>query len=162
MRSLQNVERSPEQKLSKVLIRKSKTVALAESCTGGLAASRITDISGSSKYFKGGVIAYSNRLKVSLLGVAPSTIKEHGAVSAETACEMAEGARLLMKTDFAASITGIAGPSGSRPGKPVGLAYMAFSDKKNTILKKVICKGGRESVKKKFADALIELVVENI
>lgn len=162
MRPVQTVERSPEEKLSKLLREKRKTVALAESCTGGGASSRVTDIPGSSKYFKGSVVAYSNELKTSLLGVSSSTIKRYGAVSGKTAREMAEGARLLMNADFAAAITGIAGPSGSRRGKPVGLAYVAFSDRGNIISKRVMYKGDRASVKKKFADALLGLIVKNI
>lgn len=162
MRLLGAVKIKPEEKLSRSLIKKGKTVALAESCTGGLAASRVTDIPGSSEYFKGGVVAYSNSLKTSLLGVSPSTIKKYGAVSEMTAREMARGVRTLAKSDFGAAVTGIAGPSGARPGKPLGLAYIAFSGKGNVISKKIMRKGDRPLLKKKFADALLELIAKNI
>ncbi|MFA6635658.1 MAG: CinA family protein [Candidatus Omnitrophota bacterium] len=154
----------PEEKLFKTLAGTGKrvTISLAESCTGGLASSRLTDIPGSSKYYKGGVIAYSNSIKVSILGVNPSTIKKFGAVSARAAREMAQGVKILMGSDLSAAITGIAGPSGSSEKKPVGLAYMAFSGKGKTVVKKVRFAGSRQEVKKKFSDALLFFVLANI
>ena len=162
MRPVETVERPPEEKIFRALLKKRKTLALAESCTGGLVSNLITDVPGSSKYFKGGVVAYSNKVKISLLGVSPSTIKKFGAVSGKTAREMADGVRLLMGSDLAAAITGIAGPSGSRPAKPVGLAYIAFSGKGRTIVKKIVCKGDRTGIKKGFALALLSMITRNI
>lgn len=100
------------------------TIALAESCTGGMLASVLTDIAGSSHYVIGGVVSYSNFAKMHALGVRTETLDAHGAVSPETAAEMARGARKLMQTDVAVSVTGIAGPGGGSPEKPTGLVYL--------------------------------------
>ena len=135
--------------------RKRKTVAIAESCTGGLVSDRITDVPGSSEYFLGGVITYSNKAKETILGVPAGLIKKHGAVSREVARVMAEGARGVFESDIAASITGIAGPGGATKAKPVGLAYIAFASRKGTNTKKVVYKGSRREVKEKFANAVI-------
>jgi PncC family amidohydrolase len=103
------------------------TLAFAESCTGGLIADLITDISGSSSYFLGSAVTYANSAKQSIVGVRAETLEKYGAVSAETAAEMAQGARRAYGADIAASVTGIAGPTGATPGKPVGLVYMHLS-----------------------------------
>lgn len=110
--------------LGEQLERHQLTIALAESCTGGMLASILTDIAGSSHYVMGGVVSYSNFAKMHLLGVRPETLEVHGAVSPETAAEMAQGARNLLQTDLAISVTGIAGPGGGSPEKPVGLVYL--------------------------------------
>lgn len=109
-----------------------QTVSCAESCTGGLAAELITDIPGSSAWFNGGAVAYSNAAKTRLLGVKSSTLARHGAVSAETAREMAAGARRVFASDHAFSVTGIAGPDGGTPGKPVGLVYFGLAGPRGT------------------------------
>lgn len=108
------------------------TLATAESCTGGLVAKLITDVAGSSAIFSGGVVSYSNDVKMKILGVSDKTLGEHGAVSEETAGEMAEGARERLGTDVAVSTTGIAGPTGGVPGKPVGTVCFGVSSKKGT------------------------------
>ena len=100
------------------------TISLAESCTGGMLASILTDIPGSSHYVMGGVVSYSNFAKMHVIGVKPKTLEAHGAVSPETAAEMAQGVRALLQTDLAISVTGIAGPGGGTPEKPVGLVYL--------------------------------------
>ena len=108
------------------LLRKHRlTLATAESCTGGLIGHRLTDVSGSSDYFLGGIIAYSNEIKERLLGVKLETLQAHGAVSAETAIEMARGAGRVLGADVAVSVTGIAGPGGGTADKPIGLTYVA-------------------------------------
>jgi PncC family amidohydrolase len=129
------------------LISSPKTLATAESCTGGLIAHTLTNVPGSSTWFKGGVIAYANEAKTALLGVQDSLIKNHGAVSAPVAKAMAQGARKRFKSDFAIATTGIAGPSGGSPQKPVGLVYIALASAKKTIVKKFIFKGTRLSIK---------------
>jgi PncC family amidohydrolase len=116
--------RQLSQKLGKQLDEHRLTISLAESCTGGLLASILTDIPGSSHYVTGGVVSYSNEAKMQVLGVSPETLEAHGAVSAETAAEMARGVRTLLQTDLAISVTGIAGPGGGTPEKPVGLVYL--------------------------------------
>ena len=106
------------------LAERNLTIALAESCTGGLIASILTDIAGSSQYVIGGVVSYSNFAKMRVLGVRAETLQTHGAVSSQTAQEMARGVRDLLQTDLGLSITGIAGPGGGAPEKPVGLVYL--------------------------------------
>ena len=124
--------------IGNILRKKKLKFAVAESCTGGLISSKITDIAGSSKYFLDGVVSYSNASKIKFLGVKPSTIKAHGAVSEETAIEMAEDIRKKSGADIAISTTGIAGPTGATPGKPVGLVWIGYSDKKKSFAKKFI------------------------
>jgi PncC family amidohydrolase len=109
------------------LVASGLTLAFAESCTGGLISDLITDISGSSAYFLGSAVTYANSAKQGIVGVREETLAVHGAVSAETAGEMAQGARRAYGSDLAASVTGIAGPTGATAGKPVGLAYIHLS-----------------------------------
>jgi PncC family amidohydrolase len=115
------------------LAEKKLTLSVAESCTGGLIANRLTDISGSSVYFERGLVTYSNESKIQLLGVPSDIIEKHGAVSEETARPMAEGVRKLAGTDLGLSSTGIAGPTGGSPEKPVGTVYVALADTNRTI-----------------------------
>jgi len=114
-------------RVHKLLVKRGLTLAFAESCTGGLIGDLITDISGSSAYFLGSAVTYSDNAKQRLLGVRATTLAAHGAVSATTAAEMAQGARQIYGADIAASVTGIAGPTGATPGKPVGLVYIHLS-----------------------------------
>ncbi len=134
-------------RLAHLLISAHKTVATAESCTGGLIAHTLTNVPGSSNWFKGGVISYANEAKTVFLGVPAPLIKDHGAVSAAVAKAMAQGARKRFKTDFAIATTGIAGPGGGTPSKPVGLVFIAFASAKKIIVKKFIFKGTRLSIK---------------
>ena len=113
--------------VGRLLLKSKMTLATAESCTGGLIGHRLTEVPGSSEYFLGGIIAYSNEIKESMLGVKPETLGRHGAVSAETAGEMARGARHVLGTDVAVSVTGIAGPGGGTADKPIGLTYIALA-----------------------------------
>ncbi len=114
------------EKLIQVLIDKKLTIGFAESCTGGLISSLVTQHSGVSKIFYGSVVSYSNDIKQKLLGVLPETLNAHGAVSQEVALEMAMGAKNLLGVDIALSVTGIAGPTGATKNKPVGLVYFAY------------------------------------
>src|SRR5437899_1230094 len=109
-------------------------LAAAESCTGGLLAATLTEIPGSSDVFERGFVTYSNEAKRAMLGVAPATLEQHGAVSRETAQAMAEGALARAPVDFAVSVTGIAGPSGAVPGKPVGLVHFAAAARSGRLL----------------------------
>lgn len=118
---------TPASALGAKLKARGKTLAAAESCTGGLAAQLITDIPGSSAYFLGGAVTYSNQAKMKLLGVRAGTLKKHGAVSAECAREMAAGAKKVFGSDYAFSVTGIAGPDGSTEEKPAGLVYFGLA-----------------------------------
>ncbi|MEX0344093.1 MAG: CinA family protein [Rhizobiaceae bacterium] len=111
-----------------------KMIATAESCTGGMIAAALTDIAGSSDVFERGFVTYSNQAKVELLGVSVETLLEHGAVSQQTAAEMAIGAARHSGADIAVSVTGIAGPGGGTPEKPVGLVYLGFAGKDGAII----------------------------
>ena len=115
-----------EQKIGPLLRQCGKTIVTAESCTGGLVGSLLTDISGSSDYYLGGVISYTNQIKNRILGVSADTLADVGAVSKETALQMAHGVRRLLNADYALSTTGIAGPTGGTATKPVGLVYIAL------------------------------------
>jgi PncC family amidohydrolase len=117
----------PAQRIGDRLRNRQLTLAVAESCTGGLLGDMITDVPGSSDYFLGGVLAYSNQVKQSLLGVLAETLETHGAVSPQCAAEMAQGARRLLGSDVALSVTGIAGPGGDTADKPLGLTYIHLS-----------------------------------
>ena len=121
-----------EEVIGELLIKKGKTLATAESCTGGYLAHKITAIPGSSRYFIGSVIAYANQVKENQLGVKEETLREYGAVSEQTVIEMVKGTLNLLKTDMAVAISGIAGPGGGTPDKPVGTIWLAIGDRNQT------------------------------
>jgi len=133
--------------LGEELARRSLTISVAESCTGGLLGSRITDVPGSSAYFMGGIIAYSNEVKIKELQVKEDTIAEHGAVSEETAREMAINIKRLMDTDLGLAVTGIAGPDGGSKEKPVGLVYVALASNEDVEVYRLNLKGDRKENK---------------
>lgn len=142
------------------LIEADLTLALAESCTGGLIADLITDISGSSNYFLGSAVTYANSAKRGIVGVREETLAAHGAVSAETAAEMAQGARRVYGSDIAASVTGIAGPTGATPGKPVGLVYIHLSAEGAEWGERHVWNGDRLANKALSAEATLRLVLQ--
>lgn len=144
--------------VGKLLMQRGLTLALAESCTGGLIAHDLTDVPGSSDYFLGGVVAYSNRAKEELLGVRHETLLTHGAVSEQTAREMARGARRIFGADVALSVTGIAGPGGGSPEKPVGLTYIALSAADAEICERYVWQGDRWANKAQSARATLRLL----
>ena len=121
-----------------LLIEKQKTVSVAESCTGGMLGASFTDIPGSSAFFEGGILVYSNEAKINILGVNKETIEAHGAVSEETALQLAENVRLKFGTDYGIGITGIAGPGGGTEEKPVGTVWISLSDKNETVAEKFV------------------------
>ncbi len=137
----------------------SLTLSLAESCTGGLIAHRITNIPGSSNYFLGGVVAYSNEVKEKILGVPHEILLQYGAVSEETARAMAEGARRLLGSDLALAVTGIAGPTGGTPEKPVGLVYIALAAEEEVWCERHIWNGDRLQNKAQSAEAGFEMLI---
>ena len=136
-----------------------KTIACAESCTGGLVTSRLTDIPGSSDYVMGSVVSYTNDIKERLVGVRHETLAAHGAVSPETAREMADGIRRVIRTDLGLGITGIAGPGGTA-AKPVGLVYIAVSSEKGTRVTENHFSGTRTEVKRQTSDAALALALD--
>jgi nicotinamide-nucleotide amidase len=134
------------------------TLAVAESCTGGLLAQRITDVPGSSKYFIGGLVAYSNDVKMKALGVEPMLLLEHGAVSAPVAEAMAEGVRSRAETDFGLAITGIAGPGGGTEEKPVGTVFIALASEVKTQHRKLHLPGDRHLIRWRASQAALDLL----
>jgi len=144
--------------VAKLLWTKKLTIATAESCTGGLIGDRLTSVAGSSAYFERGIISYSNQAKMDLLKVKESTLKEYGAVSKQTAEEMALGVRELSKTDIGLSTTGIAGPDGGSLEKPVGLVYMAIADKNGVESYKYQFNGSRGRVKYMTSQVILNLL----
>lgn len=147
--------------VGKILTKKGLTLAVAESCTGGLISNRLTNISGSSKYFITGVIAYSNESKTNMLGVSEKTLKRFGAVSREAALEMAKGIKLFACVDIGIGVTGIAGPTGGTKSKPVGLVYIALLTDKKRIVKEFRFKGSREDIKFQASQAALNLIIRN-
>lgn len=149
-----------EEKVGALLRQRKLMLATAESCTGGLLGHRLTNVPGSSDYYLGGVVAYSNRLKEALLGVEPRTLRTHGAVSEETAREMARGARQRLGADLAVSITGIAGPTGGTAEKPVGLTYVALSADGDEKCQRFVFGGDRLGNKEAAAEAAMRLITD--
>ena len=134
------------------------TIGAVESATGGRIADRITSVPGSSDYFKGSVVAYSNEVKIALLGVKKATIENYGAVSEQTALEMAQGGRKILDVDICVSDTGIAGPSGDTPGKPVGLFYLGLAARDKSFSQKYTFPGNREKNKRDAAEAALNML----
>lgn len=152
---------SMEETVSQLLKKKNLTLATAESCTAGLVADRITNVLGSSEYFIGGVVAYSNEVKKLICGVKQETLKRYGAVSKETALEMANGIKQCYKTDIGLSVTGIAGPSGATKGKPVGLVYLGIAAKFITgglQYEERIFSGNRRMIKEQASFAALDFL----
>ena len=147
-----------EFELIKTLLDKKATVATAESCTGGMVAARLTSVSGASGAFKYGAVTYCNEAKNIMLGVSTETLDEHGAISAETAKEMAEGIRKVMNADIGVSVTGNAGP-GAAEEKPVGLVYIGVSSENYSAVLKNHFEGDRVSVREQAADSALLLAL---
>lgn len=144
--------------VGRLLTERRLTIAVAESCTGGLIMDRLTDVPGSSNYFERGAITYSNASKTAELGVPEELIRRHGAVSREVAEAMASGIRVKANTDIGISTTGIAGPTGATPEKPVGLVWIGYSDSSETLALKFNFGDDRRRVKERAAQAALELV----
>ena len=134
------------------------TIGTVESATGGRIADKLTNVPGSSDYFKGSLVAYSNEVKINILGVKRETIENYGAVSEQTALEMAQGGRNLLNVDICISDTGIAGPSGATPEKPVGLFYIGLAAKDESLSQKHIFKGDREENKQDATEAVLDIL----
>jgi len=148
--------------VSSSLRKRGLKLGVAESCTGGLLSHRLTNIPGSSNYYNCGVVSYSNQAKSELLNVSSSLIQEKGAVSSEVAKKMAEGAKKAAKADIGIGITGIAGPTGATPEKPVGLVYIAISTQDKKMCQKFIFSGDREKIKWKASQAALYLLNKSI
>jgi nicotinamide-nucleotide amidase len=147
-----------EDVLVKLLTKKKQTLAIAESCTGGLLANRITNVAGASAVLLAGYICYANEAKIDMLGVDPKLIKEQGAVSEQVARAMAEGARKRAGSTYALATTGIAGPSGGSEEKPVGTVYVALASETENKVKKLFFPSDRETFKQLTAQAAFEML----
>ena len=148
--------------LGKELLSLQQTIAFAESCTGGLASSMMTDVPGSSEYVKGSVISYTDEIKNQVIHVSKTTLAKKGAVSEETALEMAKGAREVIGSDMAVSITGLAGPGGGTRKKPVGLVYIAVADAKGEVCRKFNFGGTRTQIKYRAAMAALGFALDRL
>jgi PncC family amidohydrolase len=146
------------EQIHKLLIKNKKTVSVAESCTGGSLSSLLTSLPGSSSYFILGAVVYSNRMKNKILKISSRLIREKGAVSTEVARNMAMSVRKLARTDFGIGVTGIAGPMGGIPQKPIGTVFIAISASSETICKKFHFTGSRIAVRRKSSLKALELL----
>ena len=147
-----------EEVVVKLLAQRNQTVAVAESCTGGLLANRITNVPGASAVFPAGYVCYANQAKIDMLDVDPQLIEKHGAVSEQVARALAEHARVCARSDYALATTGVAGPSGGSPEKPVGTVYVALAASGKTIAKKFFFSTDRETFKQIVTQAALELL----
>ncbi len=136
-----------------------KTLATAESCTGGGIGAALTAVPGSSAVFKGGIISYTNEIKRNLMGVNPAILDQFGAVSAPVAEAMADGARRVLRSDIAVSVTGLAGPGGDEFGNPVGTVFIGYSDEFTTISREYHFAGSREDVRTQAVAAALRLIL---
>jgi len=146
---------SLEQEVGNLLRQKGLTLGVVESATGGLISHLITNVPGSSDYYKGSVIAYSNEVKIKIVGVKEDTINKYGAVSYQVAEEMAQRGRRILAADICLADTGIAGPTGATPGKPLGLFYIGLSHQAGTYSRKRNFQGNREQNKRSAAEAAL-------
>ena len=142
----------------RILAQAKQTLACAESCTGGLVAARLTDCPGASAVFRGGVVAYANAVKQTLLGVDAALLAAAGAVSAPCAAAMAEGVRARLGSDWGVATTGIAGPGGATPSKPVGLVFIAVAGSNGTVVERNQFSGDRAAVRQQAADRALDLL----
>lgn len=151
-----------EHQVGELLRQRRETLALAESCTGGLLGHRITNVPGASEYFLGSVVAYSYEAKERVLNVRHETLYTHGAVSRETVLEMARGVRQIMSSDVGVAVTGIAGPGGGLPGKPVGLTWVAVSSRRGEWSERYEFTGNREAIKAAASEAALTLLINKL
>ena len=150
----------PAQEIGDILRQKGLTLGTVESATGGLIASTITDIPGSSDYFKGSLVSYSNEIKMKVVGVSEETLERYGAVSSEVAEQMASGGKRVLDVDICLADTGIAGPGGATEDKPVGLFYLGMACPGGVIVKKHVFEGSREQNKQLAVKAALKWLRE--
>lgn len=139
-----------------------KTLATAESCTGGMIGAALTAVPGASRVYKGGVISYWSEVKEKLLGVSGEDLENLGPVSMQVAGSMAQGARKLLKTDIAVSVTGLAGPDGDEFGRSVGTVFVGVDNGAKTVVRQYRFDGGRDAVRRQAAEAALKLILENV
>jgi len=151
-----------EKLIGHLLRKKGWTLSIAESCTGGLVCDRITDVPGSSDYFMGGMVTYSNESKEKHLGVPLAEIKRHGAVSPQVAKKMAQGVRKTFNTTFGVSTTGVAGPTGGTKRSPIGRVFIGLADGEKIWVKKLNLKGSRREIKKQASEMALQFFYETM
>ncbi len=151
-----------ERRLADILRQRDKTIAVAETFTGGLVTDMITNVPGASRYLLGGIVTYSDRSKVKSLGVREATLRVNGPVSEQTASEMATGVREHFGSDYGIAVTGLAGPGGASFGKPIGLVFFAFSDGRTTTVDRMEFTGDRLNIKRAAASEVLRMTVECI
>ncbi len=151
-----------EKAIGECLRGKGWTLSVAESCTGGLICDRLTNVPGSSDYFMGGMVNYSNESKIKHLGIPKQDIKVYGAVSSHIAKKMAQGVRRAFETDFGLSTTGVAGPTGGTKRSPIGRVFMALTDGRRTWVQKEDFKGSRREIKKQAVERSLKLLYETL
>jgi PncC family amidohydrolase len=156
------LEKTLEILVGELLRVKGLRLAAAESCTGGLIGHRLTNVPGSSTYYMGSVTAYAYEAKVRVLGVSWDTLEKYGAVSAETVLEMARGVRIALAADIGVSVSGIAGPTGGTPEKPVGTTWIGYSSPQEEDARQYLFKGDRLAIKDQAAEAALQLVVDHL
>ena len=149
-----------ENAIGKLLRTRGETLSIAESCTGGLISDRITDVPGSSDYFMGGMVNYSNESKAKHLGVSLVEIRKHGAVSSEVAAKMAQGVRRAFGATFGLSTTGVAGPTGGTKRSPIGRVFIGIAHGRRTWVRKLDLKGSRREIKEKAAEKSLNYLYE--
>ena len=149
-----------ERTIARILTKKKMTLSVAESCTGGLISDSLTNIPGSSKFFICGITAYSNDTKIKLLGVSPDVIRDHGAVSKETALQLSENIKRITNSDIGIGVTGIAGPGGATPSKPVGVVFISVCVSRHCYFKKFNFSGNRIKIKRLAKDAALRMLKE--
>jgi nicotinamide-nucleotide amidase len=159
---VKKMRNSLEKTIGDYLRSKGWTLAIAESCTGGLICDRITNVSGSSDYFMGGMVNYSNESKSKHLGVPSNDIRRYGAVSPQVARKMAQGVRKAFSTTFGLSTTGVAGPTGGTKRSPVGRVFIGIASGRRTWVKKLDLKGNRREIKKQTAERSLDLLYKRI
>jgi PncC family amidohydrolase len=155
-------ESSFETSLANLLRQRERTIAVAETFTGGLVTDIITNVPGASRYFLGGIVVYSDKSKVKSLGVREATLRVNGAVSEQAASEMATGVREHFGSDYGIAITGLAGPGGASFGRPIGLVFFAFSNGKTTMVVRMEFSGDRINIKRAAASQALRMAVECI
>ena len=151
-----------EKTIGNHLREKGWTLSIAESCTGGVICDRITNVSGSSDYFMGGMVTYSNESKAEHLGIPAAIIKRYGAASSQVARKMAQGVRKAFNTTFGLSTTGVAGPTGGTKRSPIGRVFIGFTNGKKAWVRKLDLKGNRREIKKKATDEALQFFYERL
>jgi len=151
-----------EEQIGAILRKHGKTISIAESCTGGFISHRVTNVPGSSNYYNCSVIAYSNQSKIAILRVSPETLKKFGAVSRQTAIEMAQGIKQVSGSDLGLAVTGIAGPGGGTPEKPVGLVYICLASDESVVCEEFRFKGKREEIKFQASEAALQMIKNHV